>query len=96
MNFKKLMLSLEKRIEEDLQDDHLARIRIKTLSAGLQAIELMKEHPRLESACVPLIVSHMELYAELLVMSQAVGSDIPSEEESLSLILQSAQTIGSA
>jgi len=56
----------------------------------------MKEHPALEAACIPLIVSHMELYGELLVMSQAVGSNIPSEEESLSLILQSAQTIGSA
>jgi len=96
MNFKKLMLSLEKTIEEDLKDDPLATIRIKTLSAGLKAIELMKEHPALEAACIPLIVSHMELYGELLVMSQAVGSNIPSEEESLSLILQSAQTIGSA
>ena len=96
MNFKKLMLGLEELIKEDLKDDHLAQIRIKTLSAGLNAIELMKEHPQLEKACVPLIVSHMEIYAELLVMSQAVGSIIPNEEESLALILQSAQTIGDA
>jgi len=39
MNFKKLMLSLEKTIEEDLKDDPLARVRIKTLSAGLKANE---------------------------------------------------------
>ena len=96
MNFKKLMLSLEDLLDKDLKNDPLAKIRIKTLAAGLKAIELMNEHPVLEKACVPLIVSHMELYAELLIMSHAVGSKIPSEEESLSLILQSSQNIGKA
>ena len=90
------MISLEELLNEDLKDDPLAKIRIKTLSAGLKAIELIKEHPQLEKACILLIVSHMELYGELLIMTQAVGSKIPSEEESLALILQSAQTIGSA
>ena len=96
MNFKKLMLGLEELIKKDLKDDHLAQVRIKTLSTGLKAIELMKKHPQLEEACVPLLVSHMEIYAELLDMSQIMGSEIPNEEESLALILQSAHTVGDA
>jgi len=96
LNFKKLMLALDKMISEELEEDPLARVRIKTLMTGLKAVEKMKQHPEIEHICVELLVSHMELYGELLVMSQVVGSTIPSEEESIAMILGSAKEIGDA
>ena len=78
------------------EDDTLGPLRLKILAAGLQAADLMSEHPDLASACIPMLISHMEIYAELVTIAQNQSVSIPDEEANLSMIINNTTQLGEA
>jgi len=90
-----------KEIEELLDDpdyrdnnDILGRIRLKVLKAGIQASDTMVKHPELAQPCIQLLISHMEVYADLIIATQNMHINIPDEEEVLASILRLSTEMG--
>ena len=91
--------SLFKELENALEDDKdpIGKVRILALKAGLKAAEMMEKYPDLTEPCIELLISHMNIYAELVLLSSSInGIDVPEEEEELAQMLSSITVMGEA
>ena len=72
----------------------MGHIRLKVLKAGIQAANQMAKFPELAQPCIQLLISHMEVYADLVVATQNMHINIPDEEEVLASILRLSTIMG--
>ena len=96
-DFEKLFMEIEQLLDDPdykATDDVLGRIRLKVLKAGIQAANQMVQHPELAQPCIQLLISHMEVYADLVTATQNMHINIPGEEEVLASILRLSTTMG--
>ena len=96
-DFEKIFKDIEKLLDDPLYqsgDDVLGHIRLKVLKAGIQAANTMSKFPDLANPCIQLLISHMEVYGDLVIATQNLHINIPDEEEALATILNLATVMG--
>ena len=95
--FKNLFDEVERLLEDPEYgslSDTLSTARLKILAAGLKAADTMMDYPELAEACIPILISHMEVYAELVIVSQSNDVNIPKQEESLAMLINNSTVMG--
>ena len=69
-------------------------IRLKVLKAGMQSANTMTKFPELAQPCIQLLISHMEVYADLVIATQNLHINIPDGEEALATLLTLTTVMG--
>lgn len=54
----------------------------------------MTKHPDLTQPCIQLLITHMEVYADLVIATQNLHINIPDGEEALATLLTLTTVMG--
>ena len=97
MAFEKILEAIEKLLQDpEIKDnnDILGPIRLKVLAAGMSAANTMSKYAELAEPCIKLLLTHMEVYGDLVIATQNMSIDIPKEESDLATILNQSTVMG--
>lgn len=64
------------------------------MKAGISSAQTMTKHPDLTQPCIQLLITHMEVYADLVIATQNLHINIPDGEEALATLLTLTTVMG--